>query len=170
MSLSSIEICAGAGGQALGLELAGFDHLSLVEIEAPACQTLRVNRPHWNVVEGDLRHYSAEKWQGIDLLAGGVPCPPFSRAGKQLGNEDERDLFPEALRLVAECRPQAVMLENVRGILDSIFDEYRTKLVADLKKMGYFAEWRLLNASDFGVSQLRPRVVFVALKKGATDF
>ena len=170
MSLSSIEICAGAGGQALGLELAGFDHLSLVEIEAPACQTLRVNRPHWNVVEGDLRHYSAEKWRGIDLLAGGVPCPPFSRAGKQLGNEDERDLFPEALRLVAECRPQAVMLENVRGILDSIFDEYRTKLVADLKKMGYFAEWRLLNASDFGVSQLRPRVVFVALKKGATDF
>ena len=104
------------------------------------------------------------------MLAGGVPCPPFSRAGKQLGNEDERDLFPEALRLVAECRPQAVMLENVRGILDSIFDEYRTKLVADLKKMGYFAEWRLLNASDFGVSQLRPRVVFVALKKGATDF
>ena len=154
----------------MGLELAGFDHLSLVEIEAPACQTLRVNRPHWNVVEGDLRHYSAEKWQGIDLLAGGVPCPPFSRAGKQLGNEDERDLFPEALRLVAECRPQAVMLENVRGILDSIFDEYRTKLVADLKKMGYFAEWRLLNASDFGVSQLRPRVVFVALKKGAADF
>ena len=125
MSLSSIEICAGAGGQALGLELAGFDHLSLVEIEAPACQTLRVNRPHWNVVEGDLRHYSAEKWRGIDLLAGGVPCPPFSRAGKQLGNQDERDLFPEALRLVAECRPQAVMLENVRGILDSIFDEYR---------------------------------------------
>ena len=170
MSLSSIEICAGAGGQALGLELAGFDHLSLVEIEAPACQTLRVNRPHWNVVEGDLHHYSAEKWQGIDLLAGGVPCPPFSRAGKQLGNQDERDLFPEALRLVAECRPQAVMLENVRGILDSIFDEYRTKLVADLKKMGYFAEWRLLNASDFGVSQLRPRVVFVALKKGAADF
>lgn len=170
MSLSSVEICAGAGGQALGLELAGFDHLSLVEIEAPACQTLRFNRPDWNVVEGDLRHYSAEKWQGVDLLAGGVPCPPFSKAGKQLGNEDERDLFPEALRLVSECRPQAVMLENVRGILDGIFEEYRLKLVSDLKKMGYFAEWRLLNASDFGVSQLRPRVVLVALKKGASEF
>jgi DNA (cytosine-5)-methyltransferase 1 len=170
MSLNSIEICAGAGGQALGLELAGFDHLSLVEIEAPACQTLRFNRPNWNVVEGDLRYYSAEKWRGVDLLAGGVPCPPFSKAGKQLGNEDERDLFPEALRLVSECKPKAVMLENVRGILDSVFDEYRAKLVSDLKRMGYLAEWRLLNASDFGVPQLRPRVVFVALKKGTSEF
>ncbi|MDD4928690.1 MAG: DNA cytosine methyltransferase [Gallionella sp.] len=165
MSLYSIEICAGAGGQALGLEQAGFEHASLVEIEAPACQTLRLNRPHWNVVEGDIRHYSADKWNGIELLAGGVPCPPFSKAGKQLGNDDERDLFPEALRLVSECNPQAVMLENVRGLLDSVFDEYRAKLIADLKKLGYVAEWRLLNASDFGVPQLRPRVVFVALKK-----
>lgn len=169
MAFTSIEICAGAGGQALGLELAGFDHLSLVEIEAPACQTLRFNRPHWNVVEGDLHHYSADKWRGIDLLAGGVPCPPFSKAGKQLGKDDERDLFPEALRLVAECKPRAVMLENVRGILDSVFDDYRAKLVSDLKKLGYVADWRLLNASEFGVSQLRPRVIFVALQKDASD-
>ena len=128
MCFNSIEICAGAGGQALGLEQAGFKHASLVEIEAPACQTLRLNRPQWNVIEGDLRHYSAEKWKGIELLAGGVPCPPFSKAGKQLGNEDERDLFPEALRLVLECQPQAVMLENVRGLLDSVFDVYRCSL------------------------------------------
>lgn len=169
MSFSSIEICAGAGGQALGLELAGFDHASLVEIDAHACQTLRINRPHWNVIEGDLGHYSAEKWKGIELLAGGVPCPPFSKAGKQLGKLDERDLFPDALRLVSECRPQAVMLENVRGLLDSVFDEYRAKIIDDLKKLGYIAEWRLLNARDFGVSQLRPRVIFVALKKGVAD-
>lgn len=170
MSLKSIEICAGAGGQALGLEQAGFEHASLVEIEAPACQTLRINRPHWNVVEGDIHHYSADKWRGIELLAGGVPCPPFSKAGKQLGTEDERDLFPQAIRLVSECRPQAVMLENVRGLLDSVFDEYRTKIITDLKNLGYVAEWRLLNASDFGVSQLRPRVVFVALKKNAAEY
>ena len=170
MSLNSIEICAGAGGQALGLEQAGFDHVSLVEIEAPACQTLRLNRPHWNVIEGDLRHYSAQQWQGIELLAGGVPCPPFSKAGKQLGTEDERDLFPEAIRLVAECKPQAVMLENVRGLLDAVFDEYRTQIINDLKKLGYVAEWRLLNASDFGVPQLRPRVVFVALQKHLSDY
>ena len=165
MSLRTIELCAGAGGQALGLERAGFEHVSLVEIEAPACQTLRINRENWDITEGDIRYYSAEQWQGIELLAGGVPCPPFSKAGKQLGDQDVRDLFPEALRLVSECKPQAVMLENVRGLLDSIFDEYRTKIIADLKKMGYVAEWRLLNASDFGVPQLRPRVVFVALKK-----
>lgn len=167
MGLSSLEICAGAGGQALGLEQAGFDHVSLVELDAAACQTLRINRNHWHVTEGDIRHYTAEKWQGVELLAGGVPCPPFSKAGKQLGNQDERDLFPEAIRLVSECKPQAVMLENVRGLLDSVFDEYRAKIIADLKKLGYTAEWRLLNASDFGVPQLRPRVIFVALKKDA---
>lgn len=170
MSFESIEICAGAGGQALGLELAGFDHASLVEIDSHACNTLRINRPNWNVVEGDIHHYSAEKWCGVELLAGGVPCPPFSKAGKQLGNEDERDLFPEALRLVSECKPQAVMLENVRGLLDSVFDEYRAKIISDLKKLGYVAEWRLLNASDFGVPQLRPRVVFVALKSNAAQY
>lgn len=170
MSFESIEICAGAGGQALGLELAGFEHASLVEIDSHACQTLRFNRGHWNVVEGDLHHYSADKWRGVELFAGGVPCPPFSKAGKQLGNEDERDLFPEALRLIAECRPQAVMLENVRGLLDSVFDEYRAKIIADLKKLGYVAEWRLLNASDFGVPQLRPRVIFVAMKKNAAGY
>ena len=169
MGFSSIEICAGAGGQALGLEQAGFDHVSLVEIDAAACQTLRINRKHWHVTEGDIHHYSAEKWKYVELLAGGVPCPPFSRAGKQLGSEDERDLFPEALRLVVECRPQAVMLENVRGLLDSVFDEYRAKLISDLKKLNYVAEWRLLNASDFGVPQLRPRVVFVALKKSTAE-
>ncbi|MEI7611451.1 MAG: DNA cytosine methyltransferase [Betaproteobacteria bacterium] len=170
MPLNSIEICAGAGGQALGLEQAGFEHVSLVEIEAAACQTLRINRNRWHITEGDLRHYSAEKWRGIELLAGGVPCQPFSQAGKQHGNEDERDLFPEAIRLVAECQPQAVMLENVRGLLNSVFDEYRAKIISDLKKLGYVAEWRLLNASDFGVPQLRPRVVFVALRKEVADF
>jgi DNA (cytosine-5)-methyltransferase 1 len=170
MGLTSIEICAGAGGQALGLEQAGFEHVSLVELDASACQTLRINRNHWHVTEGDLRHYSAENWKGVELLAGGVPCPPFSKAGKQLGSDDERDLFPVAIRLVSECKPQAVMLENVRGLLDSVFDEYRAKIISDLKKLGYIAEWRLLNASDFGVPQLRPRVVFVALKQGTAEY
>jgi len=170
MALNSIEICAGAGGQALGLEQAGFEHVSLVELDAAACQTLRLNRNHWHVTEGDLRHYSAERWKGVEFLAGGVPCPPFSKAGKQLGSEDERDLSPEAIRLVSECKPQAVMLENVRGLLDSVFDDYRAKILSDLQKMGYTAEWRLLNASDFGVPQLRPRVIFVALKKSAAEY
>lgn len=167
--LFSIEICAGAGGQALGLEQAGFHHRALVELEPSACATLRLNRPAWNVIEGDLRKFSAAAYRGIDLLAGGVPCPPFSKAGKQLGDTDDRDLFPEAIRLVDECRPRAVMLENVRGLLDAVFEDYRKKLDKQLQKLGYKPGWRLLNASDFGVPQLRPRVVIVAIRKEFAD-
>lgn len=167
--LTSLEICSGAGGQALGLEKAGFDHLALVELEHDACQTLRFNRPAWNVVEGDLREFSAKPFAGLDLVAGGVPCPPFSKAGKQLGEGDERNLFPEAIRIVEECRPKAVMLENVRGLLDAVFDDYRNKVESQLKKLGYHSGWKLLNASDFGVSQLRPRVVFVGIRKDLAD-
>jgi len=167
-----LELCAGAGGQALGLEMAGFEHAALVELEPAACATLRANRPGWNVIEGDLCHFDARPWRGqIDLVAGGVPCPPFSRAGKQLGSADERDLFPEAIRIVDECRPQAVMLENVRGLLDGVFDDYRNKVERQLKQLGYTPGWRLLNASDYGVSQLRPRVVFVGIRNDrAEDF
>jgi len=170
VKFNSIELCAGAGGQALGLEKAGFKHIELVEIDKNACNTLRFNRPEWNVFEGDIRDYSPKPDVKIDLLAGGVPCPPFSIAGKQLGKMDERDLFPEALRLVKEIQPRAVMLENVRGLLDSIFDDYRTKIINNLENLGYAADWKLLNASDYGVSQLRPRVVFVALKKELEPF
>ena len=164
-TLTCVEICAGAGGQALGLEGAGFEALAHVEYDHHACATLRLNRPNWNVIEGDVRDFSAKEFKGVDLLAGGVPCPPFSKAGKQLGSKDERDLFPEALRLVEECRPKAVMLENVRGFLDAVFTDYRMSLKKELKALGYDASWHLLNASDFGVPQLRPRVVIVAIRK-----
>ena len=164
-------MCAGAGGQALGLERSGFEHEALVEIDSHACNTLRLNRPHWNVIEGDLTQFDARPYRGVDLVAGGVPCPPFSKAGKQLGAEDERDLFPEALRLVDECRPQAVMLENVRGLLDPRFAEYRSGILTTLSKLGYDAQWKLLHANDFGVPQLRPRSILVGLKKAiASDF
>ena len=162
--LNCIEICAGAGGQALGLERAGFEPLALVEIDSACCATLRYNRPHWNVLEMDVRQFDGCGFGAVDLLAGGVPCPPFSKAGKQLGAEDERDLFGEALRLVATIRPKAVMLENVRGFLDAVFEDYRQNLKQQLEDLGYVCQWRLLNASDFGVSQLRPRVVIVAMQ------
>ncbi|MDT7518167.1 DNA cytosine methyltransferase [Rhodoferax sp. TBRC 17660] len=168
--MNSIEICAGGGGQALGLEQAGFDHLDLVEFEAPACATLRLNRPAWRVIEGDVRDYSAKNLKGVELLAGGVPCPPFSHAGKQLGADDERDMFPEALRLVEEASPLAVMLENVRGLLDPRFDAYRANVMSTLEKLGYKAEWKLLHASHFGVPQLRPRSILVALKNDLFPF
>lgn len=165
MTRTVVEICAGAGGQALGLEQAGFEPTALLEIDSMACATLRKNRPSWNVIEGDLRQFDGKPYAGADLLAGGVPCPPFSIAGKQLGADDERDLFPEALRLVEEIKPRAVMLENVRGFLSAVFEDYRLNLKKRLHDLGYESDWRLLNASDFGVPQLRPRVVIVAIRK-----
>lgn len=166
----SIEICAGAGGQALGLEQAGFEHLALVEIEAPACATLRKNRPHWNVIEADVKTFHAHGYKNIDLLAGGVPCPPFSVAGKQLGHDDERDLFPEALRLVKECNPKAVMLENVRGLFDPKFEEYRSHIRKQLEDMDYKCFWELIQANHYGVPQQRPRTILVALKEEYAPF
>ncbi|MCG7524540.1 DNA (cytosine-5-)-methyltransferase [Streptomyces sp. OfavH-34-F] len=211
--LTSIEICAGAGGQAIGLHQAGFKHLALVEIDAYAAQTLQQNiaslgewsweRDYCDVISGDVNHFvplasgnsretdlkKAQKYLGrplakgeLHLLAGGVPCPPFSHAGKQLGKDDERDLFPRILELADELRPEAVMIENVRGIKDAKFEEYRTYIearlqggwathpvtgiVEDFEGLGYqVCEWEVLEASDFGVPQLRPRAVLVAIRK-----
>ena len=159
-----VEICAGAGGQAIGLDLAGFEHVALVEYEREYCDVLKANRPDWNVICGDVREFDGHPFQGVDLLAGGVPCPPFSAASKQLGESDERDLFPEAIRLVAEIRPRAVMLENVRGFLDPKFDDYRKRILSSIADLGYSVTIKLLNASDYGVPQLRPRIVIVGIR------
>ncbi len=166
---TSVEVCAGAGGQALGLELAGFHHLALVEIEKKACETLSLNRPEWNVINADVKKFCGELYVGVDLLSGGIPCPPFSVAGKQLGHKDERNLFPEIIRLVAECQPNAILIENVKGFLQAKFDNYRAALNEKFEKLGYHGEWKLLNASDFGVPQLRPRALFVAFKNHWID-
>lgn len=162
--LTSIEICAGAGGQALGLEMAGFEHIALVENDARCCETLRLNRPQWNVLEEDLNKFDGTPYKGVDLVAGGVPCPPFSHAGKQLGHLDERDLFPAALKLIEETKPKAVLLENVRGLLDPKFESYRQQILDKLDALGYKAEWRLIQAASHGVPQLRPRSILVALR------
>jgi DNA (cytosine-5)-methyltransferase 1 len=164
--MRSIEICAGAGGQALGLEQAGFDHIALVEIDLAACYTLKINRPMWNVIAGDVKTFSAREFAGtVDLLSGGVPCPPFSIAGKQLGGDDERDLFPEALRLVMECKPEAVMLENVRGLFERKFDAYRDDIKQKFEILGYRCIWELAKANHFGVPQQRTRTILIALKE-----
>lgn len=211
--LTSIEICAGAGGQAIGLHGAGFKHLALVEIDPHASKTLQENienlkewsweKEYCDIISGDVNDFSpipseegrksdvkkAQKFLGkpldrgdLSLLAGGVPCPPFSHAGKQLGKDDERDLFPRILELTEELLPKAVMIENVRGIKDAKFEEYRTYIIArlegglakhpatgiveDFKGLGYeVCEWEVLEASDFGVPQLRPRAVLVAIRE-----
>jgi len=161
--LSVLEICAGAGGQSLGLERAGFHHAAAIDIDADACATLRLNRPGWNVIRADIAHIDGSHFRGVDLLAGGIPCPPFSIAGKQLGHQDERDLFPQALRIVEEVRPAAVMIENVRGLGSARFRDYRLSVLRRLVALGYQPYWNMLNACDYGVPQLRPRLVLAAV-------
>jgi DNA (cytosine-5)-methyltransferase 1 len=167
--MNSIEFCAGAGGQALGLEQAGFRHNALVEIDSDCAATLRLNRPQWDVRCADMNGFDGREFMGTDLFAGGLPCPPFSIAGKQLGERDERNLFPAAIRLIDEIRPKAIMIENVRGFLSAVFEDYRNGLKRQLEKLGYKTEWRLLNASEFGVPQLRPRVIIVAIRNDYVD-
>ncbi|MFF8604427.1 DNA cytosine methyltransferase [Streptomyces sp. NPDC015346] len=197
---TSIEICAGAGGQAIGLHMAGFKHLALVEIDKHAAETLRLNieaqaswrweKQHCDLLHKDVKQFDPDadlvksgqllKRDGLDLLAGGVPCPPFSHAGKQLGRDDERDLFPRMLELVEQLNPRAVMIENVRGIMDPKFSDYRDWIIAQLeggtyreedgnlasvRGLGYtVCKWGVLEASDFGVPQLRPRAILVAIR------
>ena len=166
--LTCIELCSGAGGQSLGLERAGFSHLLLAEIDQDACTTLRTNRPAWPVLQADVRTLGAPgalppAAVGADLLAAGVPCPPFSVAGLGHGPDDDRDLFPAVLALAARLQPRAVLVENVRGLLQQRFAAYRAQISRALAELGYAAEWRLLYASDYGVPQLRPRAVMVAL-------
>ena len=135
MSLTTLELCAGGGGQAIGLERAGFSHAGLVELDKNCCRTLRLNRPEWTIEEGDLRTFDARNYVGVDLVSGGLPCPPFSVAGKQLGENDERNLFPAGLRIIEQVKPKAVMIENVRGILDAVFEDYRKFIAGRLAEM-----------------------------------
>jgi DNA (cytosine-5)-methyltransferase 1 len=165
--LEVVEICAGAGGQALGLERAGFEHALAVELDGFACATLRANRPAWKVAQGDVADravWEPEAYAGVALLAGGVPCPPFTVAGRQLGATDERDLFAWAVELCGRIRPRALLLENVRGLSLNRFGAYRQHVLDRLRELGYVPGWRLLQASDFGVPQLRPRFVLVAVR------
>lgn len=165
-TLRAVEICAGAGGQAIGLHRAGFQHSLAVELDSNAVATLKMNTD-WDVAEGDVADpsvWNPSEYEGIDLLAGGVPCPPFSIAGKQLGSGDERDLFAWAVEQVAVVKPRALLLENVRGLSSTRFAGYRQRVLDRLASFGYVADWRLLHSADFGVAQLRPRFVLIALR------
>ena len=163
--LSVAEFCVGGGGQALGLEAAGFHCVAAVEIDADCCTTLRLNRPQWNILHEDMRQFDGNRFRNVDLFAAGVPCPPFSIAGKQLGTDDDRDLFPEAIRIIGQMKPKAVMLENVPGFAAAKFSDYRDKLRIQLLELGYESDWQVLQAADYGVPQLRHRFILVALPK-----
>ncbi|AKS36815.1 DNA cytosine methyltransferase [Mycolicibacterium goodii] len=175
--LSVVEICAGAGGQSLGLHLAGFRHRLAIELDTDAADTLRRNLtrlakkagdPPPEIAVGDVAAdavWRPEDYKGVSLLAGGVPCPPFSIAGQQKGATDERDLFAWSVEAAGRMMPDAVLLENVRGLSMPRFAGYRQAVLDRFAELGYRADWRLLEAKDYGVPQLRPRFILVALRE-----
>jgi len=165
----SIELFAGAGGLALGLEKAGFDAILLNEIDKYACKTLRKNRPNWNIVEGDISEIDFSKFnEKVDLLAGGFPCQAFSYAGKKLGFEDTRGtLFFEFARAVKESQPSVFLAENVRGLLTHDNGRTLETIKRIIDEIGYtlITEPRVLKAVFYQVPQKRERLFLVGVRK-----
>lgn len=200
-AMKSIELFAGGGGLALGIERAGFHHCALVEYDHDSCVTLRANgvvaagKRAWPVRETDVREFYFERWAGkIHLLAGGPPCQPFSIGGKHLGDADHRNMFPEVIRAARILRPQAILLENVRGLTRESFRPYLDYILLQLRfpsialregeswashnerlasvsrgvarpDLEYRVEGpAVLNLVDFGVPQLRHRLIIIAFR------
>lgn len=198
--MRSIELFSGAGGLALGLARAGCEHELLLEWNHDACDTLRANKRRrikflrdWNIVEGDVRQFDFAPYRDVELLAGGVPCQPFSLGGKHRGHKDDRDMFPEFVRAVSTIRPKAFIIENVKGLLRRTFADYFEYVLLYLSHpaitrrpnqswrdhraeleclhtagcttpVDYNVVFQLLNAADYGVPQRRERVFIVGVR------
>ena len=161
-----VELFAGAGGMALGLEKAGFETTLLVDNDKNCVATLKKNRPKWNVVGEDIAKVN---WKGVkaDLVTGGFPCQAFSHAGNKLGLEDTRGtLFYEFARAVKEIRPKIFLAENVEAILRNQDGRTIRIIMEVLSSLGYDVRYEILNALNFGVAQKRKRVFFIGTKEG----
>ncbi|WP_165506419.1 DNA cytosine methyltransferase [Rhizobium leguminosarum] len=163
--LKALELCAGAGGMALGLEAAGFDHVGLVELNPDAAATMRLNRPHWPVAEQDMRTIDFTQYAGkVDLLCGGLPCQAYSEEGDGNGKHDARDLFLEGARAVREINPKAFLFENVRGALFGKHADHIAAFLAELADAGYEIQVIEVNTQDYGIAQNRPRILFIGFR------
>ena len=164
--LSSIELFAGAGGLAIGLEKVGFEAVALNELDKHACNTLRANRPNWNIIEGDIQNIDFTPFKGVDFISGGFPCQAFSYAGNQLGFEDIRGtLFFEFAQAIKEIQPKVFLGENVRGLLEH--DNGRTikAIKSVISSLGYtLVEPRVLKAIFYKVPQKRERLMLVGIR------
>lgn len=175
---TSIELFAGAGGLALGVERAGFETIGLIEVDKDASDTLKRNRPKWNVIYDDIANVSCldlEKYFGInkgelDLLSGGAPCQAFSYAGKRLGLEDARGtLFYHYAVFLEKLRPKMFLFENVRGLQSHDHGKTYSTMLDIFEKAGYVINKKVLNAWDYGVPQKRERLITIGIRNDLAD-
>lgn len=173
-----IELFAGAGGLALGLEQAGFEEVALVEIDETACDTLKLNRPNWNVINDDIVEVSKKdllkefnlKEGELDLISGGYPCQSFSYAGKKLGLDDVRGtMFYYYAEFIKQLKPKMFFAENVKGLTTHDGGKTIETMINVFEEIGYKVEWKVLNAWDYGVAEKRQRVVIIGIRKDLTD-
>ncbi|MEG1009494.1 MAG: DNA (cytosine-5-)-methyltransferase [Clostridia bacterium] len=178
MKKKSIELFAGAGGLALGLEIAGFEEIGLVEFDKIACDTLRLNRPNWNVIEEDVIEVSKRdllkefnlKLGELDLLSGGYPCQSFSYAGKKMGLEDIRGtMFYYYAEFLKQLMPKMFLAENVKGLTTHDGGKTIQTMVKVFEELGYSVQWKVLNAWDYGVAEKRQRVVIIGTRNDLVD-
>lgn len=164
--VTAIELFAGAGGLALGLELAGIKTLEYVEFDKACCETLKANRPDWNIVCDDIHNVDFTPYRGkVDIVTGGFPCQAFSFAGKKLGFEDTRGtLFHEFARCVRETAPKMFLAENVRGLVSHDGGRTLKTIINVLEELGYTTQYQVLNAAYHGVGQKRERIVIVGIQ------
>ena len=159
-----VELFAGAGGMALGLDAAGFEHVALIERDREAVRTLRRNGYGKCVKCADARRVDYKRWCGVDLVAGGPPCQPFSVGGVDGGEDDPRDGWPTAARAVAEIRPRAFVFENVAGMARDKFVDYMDSVLKRFWDLGYAVHVHLVDAADYGVPQHRRRMFMVGFR------
>ena len=173
-----IELFAGAGGLALGLEQAGFKEIGLVEFEHIACETLRINRPKWNVIEDDIVEVAKKdllklfklKEGELDLLSGGYPCQSFSYAGKKRGLEDVRGtMFYYYAEFLRQLKPKMFLAENVKGLTTHDKGKTIKTMINVFEELGYKVEWKVLNAWNYGVAEKRQRVVIIGIRNDLKD-
>lgn len=169
---TTMELFAGAGGLAYGMETAGFRHLMLNEIDHDACETLRLNRPEWNVIEQDIRTVDFTPYKDrIDLLTGGFPCQAFSYAGKQGGFNDTRGtLFFELARAVSEIQPKVLLMENVKGLLAHDKGKTFNIIMETISELGYkMLSYKVLKALQYKVPQKRERLIMIAVRNDIAE-
>jgi DNA (cytosine-5)-methyltransferase 1 len=166
--LRALSLFSGGGGLDLGFDRAGFEHLTSYEIVTDAAATLSANRPQWDVRSGNDGDVAKVDWRHVraDVIHAGPPCQPFSSAGRQLGQEDGRNLFPEFVRAVREIKPLAFVAENVRALLNGKFSQFVHEQIVQPLSREYSVHTFDLSAASFGVPQVRARVFFVGLRRG----